>query len=1151
VRHPLRDGALALVVAILVVSLLPVAGTHAAILPGVEKGASVAPAILGDPNPFVTGMAATLAIGAPNLDTYWSNANASAFVGATEYAKFDAQGNLWVTDYGGSRVVEFRPPFSTGEAASLVIGQSSVTGDQTGTTATNLSFPTSEAFDPAGDLWVADYGNNRILEYKPPFTSGMAASIAIGQSGFTSDTPGTTSSTLDLPQDVTFDPHGDLWVADFSNDRVLMFAPPFSTGMPATMVIGQTSFTTSASGTSPTTLHGPTDAFVSAAGDLWVADFGNNRVLEYPPPLASGAAAVVALGQSSLTTSTSTGENSFNGPVAVSADAQGNIWVSDGDHNRVLEFEPSFSTFETPALAIGQSSLTGVGPGRTATTLDNPYGVAFGGDGSLWVSDGANNRILEYVPQQFGLTMVPSGLPAGTAWSAVVGPARLAGIGSISGTLINGSYEANVVAPAGYRADPSYLPVTVSGAAQAVAVSFTTTSPNPFSMGMPASVVLGQPNFDTQFDISGVLTNASNLGGESYQGAFDVSGDLWIPDTNNNRVLEYLPPFTNGMAASRVLGQTSLEGFESGTSPVNLTSPEGVTFDAHGNLWIADYGNDRVEEFVPPFVTGMAASLVLGQPTFFTSATGLSASELNHPAGVSFDAHGDLWVADEENNRVLEFVPPFSNDMSASLVLGQSSFTTNGFSTTPTGEHAPLSVSVDSEGNVWVADFSNNRVLLYPAPLSIGEAATVALGETSLTTDLGAGPNGLNAPSCVDVIEGNVWVADVADNRVVEYLGPTFSTDEAAGLVLGQGNNSTYAGGLGRSGMSDPTGVFADHDGNIWVSDYGNNRVLGYIPTSYPLTYTETGLPSGTPWSVTVNDTAHASAAASVPLSVTNGTYSWSVAPVSGYTLTTASVGTSLVNGVGISVELLFGAYTYGATFTESALPAGTSWSVIVDGNTYTSTSTTVVAPLPNGTYSYTVPGVPGYAPVAAGGVVVVASAGTTASVAFAPFTYSVTFTETGLPAGTAWSVTVNGVAYTSTSATLVAPEPNGTFSYTVGALPNYSTTPSTGAGTVSAAPASEAVTFRSTSTSATPGGVPLLYALVASTVVLAALAAVLAMRRRKPPVSASPPAGWAPPQGSAAPPGTTGGPPPGAAGVPGGGSSPWSEGGPPPPSPP
>jgi sugar lactone lactonase YvrE len=188
---------------------------------------------------------------------------------------------------------------------------------------------------------------------------------------------------------------------------------------------------------------------------------------------------------------------------------------------------------------------------------------------------------------------------------------------------------------------------------------------------MAASVVLGQANFTTSTcsTTQSTFHNPTRL-------TFDKSGDLWASEAASNRVLEFTPPFTNGMNASLVLGQSDFTSNTAATTATGLANPIGVAFDSAGNLWVAEYYNCRAVEYVPPFTTGMAASVVLGEPDFTTAncASG-SASATGNVAGVAIDSSGNAYVSDFGNARVLEFSPPFSSGMAASVVFGQSDFT--------------------------------------------------------------------------------------------------------------------------------------------------------------------------------------------------------------------------------------------------------------------------------------------------------------------------------------------------------------------------------------------------------------------------------------------------------------------------------------------
>jgi len=287
--------------------------------------------------------------------------------------------------------------FSNGQAATVVVGQGTFTTGTSGTTATTLHLPNGISFDSAGNLWVADFINNRVLEYAAPITTGEAATVVVGQGTFTTGTSGTTATTLTNPTAISFDSAGNLWVVDFNNNRVLEYAAPITTSEAATVVIGQGSFTTNTAGTTSTTLFNPTSISFDSAGNLWVGDEFNNRVLEYAAPITTSEAATVVIGQGSFTTSTAdTTSTTLTHPIGISLDSAGNLWVVDDTNNRALEYPAPITTGEAATLVVGQSSFTTFTAGTTATTLNSPFGISFDSAGNLWVVDFGNNRALKY-----------------------------------------------------------------------------------------------------------------------------------------------------------------------------------------------------------------------------------------------------------------------------------------------------------------------------------------------------------------------------------------------------------------------------------------------------------------------------------------------------------------------------------------------------------------------------------------------------------------------------------------------------------------------------------------------------------------------------------------------------------------------------------
>lgn len=143
----------------------------------------------------------------------------------------------------------------------------------------------------------------------------------------------------------------------------------------------------------------------------------------------------------------------------------------------------------------------------------------------------------------------------------------------------------------------------------------------------------------------------------------DPAGNIWVADSMGSRVLEFQPPFTNGMDASLVIG---------------IGFPVSIAFNSKGNLWVDDETASEILEFTAPFANDMKPTVNIGAYTtcdpgpyhLYIPPSASGTTPCGH-SGIAFDAKGDLWVSDFYNLRVLEFVPPFSDGMAASLELGQ------------------------------------------------------------------------------------------------------------------------------------------------------------------------------------------------------------------------------------------------------------------------------------------------------------------------------------------------------------------------------------------------------------------------------------------------------------------------------------------------
>ncbi len=347
-----------------------------------------------------------------------------------------------------------------------------------------------------------------------------------------------------------------------------------------------------------------------------------------------------------------------------------------------------------------------------------------------------------------------------------------------------------------------------------------------------AGVVYGQGgSFTTGTqNKGGVSANSLNL----HAGlAVDGSGNLYVADAGNNRVLFYPAGSTT---ATRVYGQggsfNTNDANHGGISADSLSNPQNVVVDSSGNLYVADQSNNRVL-FYPVGTT--TATRVYGQNGNFTTnsanSDGVSATTLAQPYGLALDSTGNLYVTDYLNSRVL-FYP--AGNTTATQVYGQNgSFTANSMNNGGLGANSlyqPTGVAVDASGDLYVADIYNNRVLFYPYNST---TATKVYGQPGFTTNSanngGISANSLNNPMAIALdSSGNLYVADRSNNRVLFYLfGSTTAT-----RVYGQSNSFTTAnnGGVTANSLSQPWAVALDNGGNLYVSDYSNNRVLEYGP---------------------------------------------------------------------------------------------------------------------------------------------------------------------------------------------------------------------------------------------------------------------------------------------------------------------------------
>ena len=727
-------------------------------------------------------------------------------------------------------------------------------------------------------LYVADTNNNRILAWKnaSSFANGKAADLIIGQKDSYStgqNGPGITSVTtgLNAPTGLAV-LAGDLYVADTQNNRVMRFRAPFSAPAGQQLIpdlcLGQPSFSSRAANAptgqqSEKGLAAPGALRFDRSGNLWVADAGNNRVLEYlasdisRPATPFNISAKLEIGQLDFISkqpalpNTDAGRQTVNqlaSPTAINFDSAGRLYIADFDSNlgplmsRVLVFEPPFTNGMSARRIMGV--LPALPAGSPARTDPQIYSVAMNGPSDIF-----------FLPGTQGIGILDSGFhrillfdsydnwpdPA-TAFS----PSAKAVIGHASG--INGinshdlkSLVSNDGNAQGLLAGPATFSLPQAAAFFNNELYVADTGNNrvivmPFANGtfQSSARLLGQDRFDSnapnliegkEFDftsfVSGQFTADAGLAVDSTTS----TPHLYVSDPYNNRVLGFrdIRSIAAGKPADIVIGQpdfaTNLCNYPTGdpTTPQqnSLCRPTGLLVDGAGNLYVADSRNNRVLRFPTPFshLGNQVADLVLGQSSFFTKVTDPSASTMGLPYGLAFAGSNGLLVSDQAYNRVL-FIPftnggftSADNGKAATKVLGQLDFTTIAASNLDTGMNGPKHIAADTDGRPYVID-GGNRVLIFDQitrqPNGGAHAAVILPVNSSITSIF------------VNSVTGEVLVGDYGNRRIVKY--PKFDT-----LIFNPAPTSTTFSSL------NPLAVVQDQYGDMIVAE-AVNRVTFYYP---------------------------------------------------------------------------------------------------------------------------------------------------------------------------------------------------------------------------------------------------------------------------------------------------------------------------------
>ncbi|CAF1292333.1 unnamed protein product, partial [Rotaria sordida] len=782
-------------------------------------------------------------------------------IGGVQAIYVDAQSNIYVSEYTNHRVSLWTAGNTT--AGKLVAGTSNGVA---GSGANQLNYPWDIYVISNGTLYIVDQTQ---LPNQVCATAQWNATFSIV--GGTTSTSGNTASRLNSPYDVFVDGYGNIYVADYSNNRIQRFT---SSPVNGTTVAG---VLTSGSGYSQ--LYLPTAIFLDANRTLYILDSGNYRVQKwlYGEPLGFTVAGGYGFGSTANKISTSYG---------LFVDRQSNIYISDTANHRVVFWQARNTT-------TGRVIAGGNGASIGANQLYNPRGIFVDSTNALYIADYSNHRVQKWLSgASNGITV--AGDPSGASGSLVYQLTNPTAVivdqygniyvldsgnrriqkwepGSTFGITV--VYELSLSSPLGMRfaqipnqicAGPSWSSTFATVAGTGISGTSASTLYNPFSVyidGLDTVYIADYNNHRVQKYLSGSTMGIQVAGFGTTAGTTGVylnkptavfvnsNGVIYILDSLNYRVQQW--------SSGQPMGITVAGGRGQGAAYTQISTSYALYVDAQSNIYISDCGNNRIHFWA--FGNTTAGKMVAGN-----NVAGNGANQLNCPWGIYVTSNGTMYIVDRNNHRIQRWLPALTTTTTSTVPpltyasyqvcqngVWSSSMATlagtyNSAGSTTSLLSSPYDVFVDGNNNVFVADYSNNRIQRFAA------GSTIGTNVAGITLSGGSGFNELYGPSAIFVTpNGVMYIVDTLNYRVQKWvygepLGLTVAGGRGLGTLYTQigtsyglwaaGNTAAgarVAGGNGAGGASTqlyyPWGIYVSNISTVYIADRNNHRIQRWL----------------------------------------------------------------------------------------------------------------------------------------------------------------------------------------------------------------------------------------------------------------------------------------------------------------------------------
>jgi uncharacterized protein (TIGR03437 family) len=785
-----------------------------------------------------------LALAQGTINTYAGNdalfegsgqpATAAQLVGPNN-SVVDGQGNVYISAPGLAMVLKVT-------AATGIItvfagdGLNRFAGDGGFAVGASLGSPQGLALDSAGNLYIADQNNSNIRKVS---TNGIITTVAgdSGQGGFSGDGGPATQALLANPNAIAFDSSGNLYIVDSSNQRIRMVSA--STGIISTIAgTGGLGFTGDGGPAISATFSNPDGIAVDSSGNIYIADQFAGRIRKFS---VGGIITTVAGGGSSLGDNLPATQAQLSALRGVAVDASGSLYIADPFNERILRV--GTNGIISTIAGTGQAGFSGDGSLATAAMFSTPSGVALDASGNVYVADLDNNRIRRVV-QGGTVTTI-----AGTASSVGDGgPSRQARLTSPNSVAVDSSGNLYIADPNANRVrkvTPSGTITTVAGTGQTgrggdngPAALAVLNNPQSVALDSGGNLYIADTGNTVvrRVDAStGIITlfagdytccySGTGSGGDGGPAtaatlgydpavAVDGLGNVYI---NNfvNPPPGHLPSSpairrvtTDGKIHTWAGGQVIVPGYSGdGGPPLQAVfSPNiNIAGGSDGSLYIVDQGNNRVRKVDP---AGATINTVVGNGQSNDTGDGgpATSAAVGNPLSVALDTAGNLYVGSGSDSTVRKvtaggIIGPYAGN-------GRGGFSGDGGPATAASLDGEQGLTVDAGGNLYIADLGNLRVR------QVQPAVSPAINLSSAYVTFSLAATGSTATT-------QTFVLTNSGQGTLNWAAAATTTSGGAWLAVSPATGSILAGQPGTTitVTANPSGLAAgDYYGQIQVS---------------------------------------------------------------------------------------------------------------------------------------------------------------------------------------------------------------------------------------------------------------------------------------------------------------------------------------------